>query len=265
MGAAPGPATRRVVLCADDFGMEPSVNEGILRLAGSGRLGAATCMVELPAWREGAVALAALRGRTAAGLHLFLDTRSARDALVLAARAALGLLDEAAIRARVAAQLDRFEQAYGAPPAIVDGHHHVHQVAPVRRALLGVLRERYGERLPYVRNLVPLRARGGKAAVVAGLGARSLRDALRRGGFPHNTDFAGVYDLSARSDFPGLVRGWLSDVADGALLMCHPGLPGPEPAAMARGAELRYLESDRFLSDCAEAGVSLVRPQEASA
>ena len=264
MDAAPGPATRRVVLCADDFGMEPSVNEGILRLAEAGRLGATTCMVELPAWRSGAAELAALRGRTAAGLHLFLGTRSARDALLLGARGALGLLGEAAVRARVAEQLDRFEQAYGAPPALVDGHHHVHQFAPVRRALLGVLRERYGDRPPYVRNLVPLRARGGKAAVVAGLGARALLEALRQGGFPHNTDFAGVYDLSARSDFPGLVRGWLADVADGGLLMCHPGLPGAEPAAMARGAELRYLESDRFLSDCAAAGVALVRPPEAS-
>jgi hypothetical protein len=263
MGAVPGTEARRVVLCADDFGMEPSVNEGILRLAAAGRLGATTCLVGFPAWRQGAPALAALRDRTAAGLHLFLDTRSARDALLLAARGALGLLDEEALRARVAEQLDRFEQAYGAPPALVDGHHHVHQFAPVRRALLAVLRARYGERLPYVRNLVPLRARGAKAAIVAGLGARALLEDLRRGGFPHNTDFAGVYDLSARSDFPGLVRGWLSDVADGAMLMCHPGLPGPEPAAMARGAELRHLESDRFLADCAAAGVALVRPAEA--
>ena len=66
-------------------------------------------------------------------------------------------------------------------------------------------------------------------------------------------------------DYPALAMAYDAYLADGGLLMCHPGLPGPEPAAMARGAELRYLESDRFLSDCAEAGVSLVRPQEASA
>ncbi len=44
--------------------------------------------------------------------------------------------------------------------------------------------------------------------------------------------------------------------------MCHPGLPGEEPAAAARGAELRHLESDRFASDRAAAGVRLVRPTE---
>jgi hypothetical protein len=59
------------------------------------------------------------------------------------------------------------------------------------------------------------------------------------------------------------VRVWLADVADGALVMCHPGLPGSDPAAVARGAELRHLESARFADDCAAAGVRLVRPAEA--
>ena len=161
---------------------------------------------------------------------------------------------------RVAAQLDRFEAAVGAPPAFVDGHHHVHQLRPVRNALLRVLRDRYGDHPPYVRSVVPLRPRGTKAAIVAGLGARPLLRRLEEGGIPHNPDFAGVYDLSARSDFPGLLRGWLGDLADGGLVMCHPGLPGEGPVAAARGAEMRHLESERFADDCAAAGVRLVRP-----
>jgi predicted glycoside hydrolase/deacetylase ChbG (UPF0249 family) len=245
--------------------MEPSVNEGILRLAEAGRLGAVTCMVEMPAWRSGARSLPGLSGRVDAGLHLSLGTRSAGDLLALAARGAVGLVDEAGVAERIAAQLDRFEAALGAPPAFVDGHHHVHQLRPVRNALLRVLHDRYGDRLPYVRNVVPLRPRGTKAAIIAGLGARPLLRRLEAEGFPHNPDFAGVYDLSARSDFPGLVRGWLADLADGGLVMCHPGLPGEDPAAAARGAELRYLEGERFATDCAEAGVRLARPTEVAA
>ena len=263
MSPSPGPAPRRVVLCADDFGMEPSVNEGILRLVSAGRLTAVTCMVDMPAWAEGARALPALRGRADAGLHLDLGTRSAAGLLALAARGALGLVDEDRVADRVAAQLDRFEAATGAPPAFVDGHHHVHQLRPVRNALLRVLRDRYGDRPPYVRNVVPLRGRGTKAAIVAGLGARRLLRRLEAEGIPHNTDFAGVYDLSARSDFPRLLRGWLGDLADGGLLMCHPGLPGEGPVAAARGAEMRHLESERFVADCAAAGVRLTRPTEA--
>jgi predicted glycoside hydrolase/deacetylase ChbG (UPF0249 family) len=258
-------APRRVVLCADDFGMEPTVNEGILRLAAAGRVTAITCMVEMPAWREGSRSLLALGGRADAGLHLDLGTRSAGELLAFAARGALGLVDRSRIADRVSLQLDRFEDATGAPPAFVDGHHHVHQLRPVRDTLLRVLRGRYGEGVPYVRNVVPLRPRGMKAAIIAGLGARPLLRRLRAEGIAHNTDFAGVYDLTARSDFPGLVRGWLGDLADGGLVMCHPGMPGTGPAAAARGAEMHHLESDRFGADCAAAGVRLVRPTEASA
>lgn len=262
MNPPAGPATRRVVLCADDFGMEPSVNEGILRLAGAGRLTAVTCMVDMPAFRDGAPALRALAGRADAGLHLDLGTRSAAELLALAARGAIGLVDEARVADRIAAQLDRFEEAMGTPPAFVDGHHHVHQLRPVRDALLRVLGDRDGGRMPFVRNVVPLRPRGTKASIVAGLGARPLLRRLVAERIPHNTDFAGVYDLSERSDFPGLLRGWLGDLADGGLVMCHPGLPGQGPAAAARGAELRHLESEGFAADCEAAGIRLVRPSE---
>lgn len=259
---ATGP--RRLVVCADDFGMEPRVNEAVLRLAAEGRVTAVACMSEGPAWRGGAAALAALSGRADAGLHLDLGTRSAGALLALAARGAAGLVDRRRVEARIREQLDRFEQAYGAPPAFVDGHHHVHQLRPVRDALLAVLTSRPG-RPPYVRNVVPLRPRGFKAAVIAGLGARPLLRRLRAEGIPHNPDFVGVYDLSARSDFPALVRGWLSDVADRGLLMCHPGLTGPAPIDAARVAELRHLEGQRFEDDCAASGVRRVRPTEALA
>ncbi len=264
MNPTVGAPQRRIVLCADDFGMEPSVNDGILRLAAAGRVTAVTCMVDMPAWREGARALPGVAGRADAGLHLDLGTRSAAELLALAARAALGLVDEDQVAERIAAQLDRFEEAAGTPPAFVDGHHHVHQLRPVRDALLRVLRARYGDRAPYVRNVVPLRPRGAKAAIVAGLGARPLLRRLEAEGIAHNPDFAGVYDLSARSDFPDLLRGWFGDLADRGLVMCHPGLPGEGPVAAARGAELRHLESDRFAADCHAAGVRLVRPTEAS-
>ncbi|MEY2667374.1 MAG: hypothetical protein RJA59_12, partial [Pseudomonadota bacterium] len=121
MSSGADAAPRRVVLCADDFGMEPSVNEGILRLVEAGRLTAVTCMVDMPAWRAGAPALARLSGRADAGLHLDLGTRSAGELLALALRGALGAVDEARVAGRIAAQLDRFEEAFGAPPAFVDG------------------------------------------------------------------------------------------------------------------------------------------------
>jgi len=264
---SPDASPRRVVLCADDYGMEPEVNDGILRLAAAGRVTAVSCLVEGPAWSQGAAALSRVSGRAAAGLHLFLGTGSAGDAVALAARGGLGLVDASWVQRRISEQLDRFERDCGHPPAFVDGHHHVHQMRPVREILVGTLLRRYPGQVPYVRNTVPLRARGAKGAIIAALGARALLRRLKEEGIPHNTDFAGVYDLSPSSDFPGLLRGWLGAIADGGLVMCHPGLPrdASDPSAAVRGAELRHLESDRFAGDCERAGVRLVRPAEAAA
>jgi len=258
---------RRVILCADDFGLAPDVNDGILRLAAAGRITAVSCLVEGPAWSLGTADLARVSGRADVGLHLFLGTTSGGGALAFAARGALGLVDASWVGRQITAQLDRFERDCGRPPAFVDGHHHVHQMWPVREVLLGALRERYPERVPYVRNTVPLRSRGAKGAVIAALGGHALLRRLREASIPHNPDFAGVYDLSARSDYPSLMRGWLGAIADRGLLMCHPGLQGGcgDAAAAARIAELRHLESDRFGEDCEAALVRFVRPSETMA
>jgi predicted glycoside hydrolase/deacetylase ChbG (UPF0249 family) len=258
---------RRVVLCADDFGMLDEVNEGILRLAAAGRITAVSCLVEGPAWSRGASGLARVAGLADIGLHLYLGTGSGRGAMAFAVRGALGLVDASWVGRQITAQLERFERDCGRPPAFVDGHHHVHQMWPVREVLLGALRERYPGRVPYVRNTVPLRPRGAKGAVIAALGGHALLRRLREGGIPHNPDFAGVYDLSSRSDYPSLMRGWLGGIADRGLLMCHPGLLGGcgDAAATARIAELRHLESDRFGEDCEAALVRLVRPSETMA
>ena len=148
------------------------------------------------------------------------------------------------------------------PPAFVDGHRHVHQLPVVRQALLRALRARYGRALPFVRCTVPRRWRGAKALVIAALGGFALRRRLRREGIPHNRDFAGVYDFDPASDYGALMRRWLAGVEDGAIILCHPGLPGgaPEdPISRARAAEFRYLESPTFPGDCARAGVTLGR------
>ena len=258
---------RRVVLCADDFGMLDEVNDGTLRLADAGRITAVSCLVEGPAWSLGAAELARVADRVDIGLHLFLGTGSGGGALAFAARGVLGLVDASRVERQIRGQLDRFEKDCGRQPVFVDGHHHVHQMWPVREVLLRVLRERYPERVPYVRNTVPLHPRGAKGAGIAALGGHALLRRLREEGIAHNLDFAGVYDLSPRSDFRSLMRAWLHSIADRGLLMCHPGLPvqGLDRFAAARIAELRHLESDRFGEDCEVALVQLVRPSEAMA
>jgi predicted glycoside hydrolase/deacetylase ChbG (UPF0249 family) len=251
---------KRVALCADDFGTFPGADTGILRLVDAGRLGGVSCQVGGDTFQRGGPALRERLGEIDAGLHL--DLASSRGGLgPLLLRSHARLLDRGAIAARISAQLDTFERVLGAP-AFVDGHQHVHQLPVVRDALLEVLAGRYGRPGPLVRNTVPLRPRGAKPFVIAALGGRGLRRALRARGVAHNPDFAGVYGLDPRARYASLFRGWLASATDGTLVLCHPGTapddPG-DPIGPARAAELVYLASTALEDDCREAGVVRVR------
>jgi predicted glycoside hydrolase/deacetylase ChbG (UPF0249 family) len=247
---------KRVVFCADDFGHGPAVDRGILALARTGRIAAVSCMTGRAAFAADAPALLEHRGGVELGVHV--ELASGRGALArILARTAIRAVRARAIEAEIDAQLDRFERVARSPPDFVDGHQHVHQLPVVRDALLAALQRRYGRDLPWVRNTVPLRPRGAKSLVIAGLGGVALRRVLRRRGIRHNRDFAGVYSLSPAAPYRALVRSWLGSVDDGALLMCHPGEGGDrdDPIAAARVAELAYLAAPELAEDCASAGV----------
>lgn len=255
---------KRVALCADDFGAGPAVDAAVLDLAGARRIGAVSCLVGGPAFEADAPALRAIRDRVDVGLHLELASgRAGLAALLVASHARL--LGRAAVARRLAAQLDRFESAFGGPPDFVDGHQHVHALPVVRDILVAELGARYGDRRPAVRNTVPLVPRGAKARMLAVLGGTALRDALRRTGIAHNPDFAGVYDLRpgpSRGAYRARFRAWLAGATDGTLVLCHPGVEpadAGDPIAPARWREHAYLASADLLRDCAEAGVERVR------
>ncbi len=265
MSAPGGAAPRRFVLCGDDFGMAPGVNAALLDLAARGRVTALSCLVGAPAWRDGAAALRRGEAAVATGLHLTFGDESPLAVLWRAARGFAGLVDAARLEAAIGAQLDAFADALGRPPSYVDGHLHVHQLPGVRDALLRALRARFPRAVPWVRNTVPLVPRGAKASFIAALGGKALRDALRRERVRHNVDFAGVYDFSPRADYRALFRGWLADVADGGLVLCHPIFPGGTPVAPdneARLAEAEYLGSDAFLDDCRATGAVAGAPEK---
>lgn len=252
---------KRIAICADDFGGFPGADGGILRLVELGRLGGVSCQVVGGAFEKDAPALRERLAAVDAGLHL--DLAPGRGGLAaLLARSHARALDRREVADRISRQLDAFERALGRPPAFVDGHQHVHQLPVVRDALLDALAARYGKPGPLVRNTVPLRPRGAKAFTIAALGGYGLRRGLRARGLPHNADFAGVYGLDGRADYPALFRAWLASAADGTLFLCHPGLaaadPG-DPIAPARAAELAYLSSRGFDEDCRAAGAARVR------
>jgi predicted glycoside hydrolase/deacetylase ChbG (UPF0249 family) len=262
------PPRRRLAVCADDYGLGPAVDRGILALAGQGRLTALSCLVTLPRWPAAAQALR--DGPVRAGLHFNLTEgeplshglRRCWPRLPglgrLIAQAALGRLPAAALAEEFQVQLQRFVDATGHAPAFIDGHQHVHALPGVRSIVLAAAQSL----------ALPVRSTGCvlgpgfglKRRIIEACGGRALAAELRARRIAHPPALVGVYGFDPRADYRALVRGWLRSAPDEALLFCHPALGGPDAGDVigaARANEMAYLAADAFADDLAEFGVSL--------
>ena len=265
--------TRRLAVCADDFGGMLAHSEAIAALAERGRLVAIACLTNGPHWQAAAPLLRPLGAHVERGLHFNLtEGRPLSPDLAkrwprfpglrqLIARAHLGALPRASLQAEFSAQIETFASATGAAPRFVDGHQHVHHLPVIRTVVLDAL-----ARFPVqvaVRSTGDARGPGFdlKRMLIEGTGGRALARLLRERGIAHNPALTGVYDF-AETDYRALMRRWLVEVPDeGALLFCHPGSlnagPAADPIDAARAREAAYLGSPEFESDLRAADVTL--------
>ncbi|WP_107222300.1 ChbG/HpnK family deacetylase [Thauera aromatica] len=283
--SAPPAPLRPIVVCADDYGLAPGVSDAIIALIRTARLSATSCMTALPGWRAAAPALrqTAVEAAFDTGLHLTLTDHAPLSRATgltingrlpplghLLPRALARRLPTAAIRDELRAQLDAFEDAWGAPPDHVDGHQHVHVLPGVREALVAELLDRYPAGRVWVRNCVepPRRClqRGealGKALLITVLGL-ALHRQLHAAGIPANDGFSGLHDFSPARPFGSKMRRFLAATGPRPLLHVHPGRVCPaliacDPLTTPREAELDYLASSEFIRDLSAAGLHPAR------
>jgi predicted glycoside hydrolase/deacetylase ChbG (UPF0249 family) len=256
------------VLCADDYGLSPGVSRAILTLIETGRLSATSCMTLCRGWPDQAGWLRPLAPRADIGLHFTLTgpalaplgpmPRLAPDGRLptlgtVMARSLSGRLDAHEVAAELGRQIDAFEAAFGAPPAYIDGHQHVHLLPGIREAVITAALGRLEPVRPWIRLCDdPLPAVVGravatpKALLIGGLG-RPLRRLARRAGIPGNDSFRGIYDLTDRKPFAGLMARFLAAPRGKTLVMCHPGHVDTELRAVDPVTDQRQREFD-FLS-----------------
>lgn len=222
-----------VIVCADDFGMEPSVDEGIVELSRLGRLSATSCLVDAPEFAQSAATLKDLP--IDLGLHLNFTESLGLPGLFLphgklVALAYTRRLHVAGVRRQIDSQLDRFERHVGRAPDFVDGHLHVHQLPVIREALVDALVRRYPKARPWLRNTTPGTLDPAlpfmqrfKPRVIAALGAAPLFKLASLAHFKFNSGFLGVYDFErSHPPYPVLLDAWLRHATPGMLLMTHP-------------------------------------------
>ncbi|HEU0230835.1 MAG TPA: ChbG/HpnK family deacetylase [Burkholderiaceae bacterium] len=262
---------KHIVICADDFGMHPGIDTAVLQLAGQGRLGATSCLVDGASFARNAKALSV--SGLQIGLHLNfterLETTPDPAALslpvsTLIARSYLRQLDEVRVRRQIVRQLDRFESVLGRAPDFVDGHQHVHQLPQIRQCLMAELVHRYPHKRLWVRNtrMGRLGMTGSfrfKAGVIQGLGAASLVRLARGAGFAVNQGFLGVYDFQGgREAYGRLLKTWLGAAGSASVLMCHPASQSAgDVLGDQRVAEFEVLADKRTAAWLEEYGLSV--------
>ena len=274
MNAAP---RRRIILCADDYGMSPAVSGAIRDLIARRRINATSVMVVAPSFsRSEAAALRQAAGDHASiGLHLTL-TAPYRPAsphfaplrrgafLPLAAMARRGLsraLVPALLDAEIAAQFAAFHDAFGRAPDYVDGHQHIQVFPQVSEALVRVVK--HAAPHAWVRQCGRAARKNPepKGLILDAL-SRRLQRVAKSHGVRTNPAFAGTYAFRAGADFAKLFPGFLDRLPDGGVVMCHPGkvdaeLSRLDPLTNLREREYAFFLDDAFPQLLAERGVAL--------
>jgi chitin disaccharide deacetylase len=269
---------RLLIVNADDLGLTPGVNRGIVAAHRDGVVTSASMLAIAPAFDD-AVALLGSgdAGALAVGAHLaavgedppLLSAREIptlvdrRGRLALSWRRFLPRLtarriDPADLRAEFTAQLERLRST-GIPLTHVDTHQHLHLHPTVAAVVVEVARR---EGLGALR--VPDSARrGAKGRAIHGL-CRRLAATAEDAGCRHPDHFAGL-DEAGRldGDLLGAVIARLGRTGDGpAEIGCHPGLADDPPRVRYRwgyrwAAELEGLRRPGRVDDVRRAGFRL--------
>lgn len=191
---------KRLIVNADDFGLTPGVNDGILQAHLQGIVTATTLMADAPAF-EHAAGLARRTPTLDVGVHLVLwpgNEALPQRLPSFLARAMSSSVEE--IEKDFSRQVEKVI-AGGIAPSHLDTHKHVHLLPRVMKAVVRVAK-RFG--VQWVRRPLFARQASGHGLRVA-------------------DHFTG-YRLTGRMELPGLLAA-LGGLRPGLTeLMCHPGI-----------------------------------------
>ena len=270
--------TPSAIINADDFGLSPGVNRGIVSGFRDGILTSTTMLVNLKHF-EDAVNLARENPDLPVGIHLTLlwgrpvsepldvptlverDGCFPRSLSTLAARYFLGRLSREQVRLELCNQVRKFLDA-GLTPTHFDTHKHVHCLPGILEAVIEVAAE-FGVdwvRLPREDKLDIGPRPGWSSAAkqrLIGFLCRESRARMRQAGIRTADHFVGIgYQACLNSDVLHLI---LSHLRGGVTeIMCHPGYDDEPLREFSSTPPYREVEleglKDRRVQDLVSAG-----------
>lgn len=129
------PDAKYLIVNADDYGLSPGVNRGILAAHDRGIVSSASVMVRWPSAAEAA----ADRPGLSLGLHVDVGEWVYRDGGWAPLYSVLSEAEAAspiALSEEVARQIEAFRRLLGREPTHLDSHQHVHRSDPLRTVLI---------------------------------------------------------------------------------------------------------------------------------
>ena len=131
---------RHLIVNADDFGLCPGVNRGIIECAERGIVTSASLMVRQPAAAEAAAYAKRSRG-ISLGLHIDLGEWIYQRGDWVRLYEVVATDDADAVHKEVNRQLAAFRELMDREPSHLDSHQHAHRKEPVRSLLVDLARK----------------------------------------------------------------------------------------------------------------------------
>lgn len=270
---------KKIILCADDYGLNPAVSAGIIDLVAKRKLSATSCMTNSPHWAVAASALKPFARQIDIGLHFNLTEGrplapltlcSGKDELPtlprLLSKAFLHTLKLDEIIAELNRQINNFEANMQQLPDYIDGHQHIHQFPIIRTAIIHVCQQRFKGLPYYIRwaSGLPFKAKNVakcKRMVIYLTGGYSFKNLLQQHHIPHNQSFGGIYDFADSKQYAKLFSNFLKNIQPNGLIMCHPGLVNNDSDSIAKSRydEYQYFNSEAFSQVCNAQQIQLTR------
>lgn len=233
-----------LVITADDLGLDPKRDEGILAAHAASGISQASLMVAGPTAR--AAAESARKAGLALGLHLDLtelptsaDPKSVPTLLNengeklgkhgLRKALAEGSIDLAHIEIEALAQIEAFAELTGAPPTHIDGHQHIHIVPSIAPVLAKVMKQAgvRTTRIPEQRHVNVQDPQAAEFYRGVSAQANAARQVYSAFGIRSTEAFEGLDRMGFASSADGLRAAVLAHPGGVSVeLMCHPGYCG---------------------------------------
>ncbi|MED7818558.1 MULTISPECIES: ChbG/HpnK family deacetylase [unclassified Francisella] len=267
--------SKKIIICADDFGLSDNVNKGILHLLEKKIINATSCMSNMPALKYGITNLKNIYNDSIhVGIHLNLTegtpfTKATsisknKEFLPLSkllAKSKLRLIKYSDVYNELKAQIDNFIGLWGDLPDFIDGHQHVHHFPIIRKVVINLYKDfDMFKKQTYIRSTLNMDKSDFKSLIIYRSGAKKFNNLLVDNNIKHNTSFSGIYSLeSNKADFREIILKAYKEIKDGGIIMCHPAIDIDEkdPIAKSRINEFKYFQSQQAIKDQKDNNIKL--------